>query len=157
MKFTVIFLSVILTGILYNPAFAHKPSDSYLTLKKHETDSSLIDAKWDISLKDLNFALGLDDNNDNSITWGELKNHHDQISEYALSFLRFKTENSYCSYENVEHLVDSHSDGTYDIIHFYIKCPSEKRPVKFDIEYNLFFDIDSSHRGLLNIEHKGKN
>ncbi len=156
MKFIIIFLSVILTGILYNPAFAHKPSDSYLTLKKHETDPSLIDARWDISLKDLNFAIGLDDNDDNSITWGELKKHHSQISDYVLSFLRFKTENSYCSYENVEHLVDSHSDGTYDVIHFYIKCPSAKRPVKFDVEYNLFFDLDSSHRGLLNIEHKGK-
>jgi hypothetical protein len=156
MKINVVIFTAILTVIFSTPVNAHKPSDSYLTLKKHETDSSLIDAKWDISLRDLNFAIGLDDNNDGSITWGELKKHHSQISDYALSSLKFKTENSYCSYENTEHLVDNHSDGAYDTIHFFIKCPSEKRPLKFDIEYTLFFDLDPSHRGLLNIKHKDK-
>ncbi len=51
-------------------ASAHKPSDSYLTLK---VDGARVDGQWDIALRDLDFAIGLDGNDDGAITWGELK------------------------------------------------------------------------------------
>ena len=53
--------------------------------------------------------------------------------------------------------VDNHTDGAYTVINFKIDCPIENNiPTEFDLEYSLFFDLDESHRGLLNIEHKGK-
>ena len=51
-------------------ALAHKPSDSYLSIA---VDGDKLHGQWDIALRDLDFAIGLDSNGDGDITWGELK------------------------------------------------------------------------------------
>ena len=43
------------------PALAHKPSDSYLTLS---IEADRIDGRWDIALRDLDYAIGLDADDD---------------------------------------------------------------------------------------------
>ena len=138
----------------FSPAYAHKPSDSYITLKRV---GSTIHAQWDIALRDLDYAISLDDNNDGLITWGEVQKHHKNIDEYALSKFMMKVENQNCSNHILKHLIDNHSDGAYSVLDFQINCPGkDKVPKKFDLEYDLFFDLDPQHRGLLNIQHKGK-
>ncbi len=146
---------VLLFLILYaSPSYAHKPSDSYLSLWREGNE---IHAKWDIALRDLEYAIGLDSDADGAITWGELKAHHKLINDYALERFKMKVGTTYCKNEIVEHLVDNHTDGSYDIVHFKINCSqSNKIPTEFDLEYKLFFDLDPQHRGLLNITHKGK-
>jgi hypothetical protein len=54
------------TLVLNGTALAHKPSDSYLTLN---VEGDTIDGQWDIALRDLDFAIGLDRNQDGAITW----------------------------------------------------------------------------------------
>ena len=62
-------------------AGAHKPSDSYLSLTVGE---DAIEGQWDIALRDLDFAIGLDRDGDGAITWGELRANHENIIAYAL-------------------------------------------------------------------------
>ncbi len=50
-------------------AHAHKPSDSYLTLS---VAGDRIEGQWDIALRDLDYALSLDTNQNGEITWGEV-------------------------------------------------------------------------------------
>ena len=52
---------------------AHKPSDSYLSL---DVDGTRVTGRWDIALRDLDVALGLDADGDGRITWGELRARH---------------------------------------------------------------------------------
>src|SRR5207248_9319541 len=52
------------------PAHAHKPSDSYLTLA---VSGAAIDGRWDIALRDLDYAMGLDADGNGAITWAELR------------------------------------------------------------------------------------
>ena len=66
-------------------AQAHKPSDSYLVLR--QTGSS-VQGQWDIALRDLDYAIGLDADSDGAITWGELRARRDAITSYALSRLQ---------------------------------------------------------------------
>ena len=75
----------LLLAACIGPAGAHKPSDSYLTLS---VDGDQIDGQWDIALRDLDFALGLDANQDDAITWGEVKARHADIAAYAMARLR---------------------------------------------------------------------
>lgn len=49
---------------------AHKPSDSYLSLKG-KAGSTDITVRWDIALRDLDYVLQLDRNGDGQLTWGE--------------------------------------------------------------------------------------
>ena len=63
-----IFGALLLTLLLPAPsAFAHKPSDSYLTMsvpKDGSDQSSNVSVRWDIALRDLDYVLQLDRDND---------------------------------------------------------------------------------------------
>lgn len=132
---------------LHGAALAHKPSDSYLTLK---VDGDRIDGQWDIALRDLDFALGLDANQDGAITWGEVKAKHAAIAAYALSRLTLGPQSAPCSTTVTGHLIDNHSDGAYEVLRFTAGCAAA--PKVLAVDYRLFADIDPQHRGLLKLE-----
>src|SRR6185369_2716697 len=84
-------------------AHAHKPSDSYLTL---HTDGRSLRGQWDIALRDLEYAVGLDADGDGAITWGELKAKHADVDAYVLARLALRADDAACRLEPAEHLVD---------------------------------------------------
>ena len=64
-------------------AQAHKPSDSYLVVS---VEQNIVRGQWDIALRDLDFAIGLDSNGNGEITWGELRaRQHDGIEIFEHS------------------------------------------------------------------------
>jgi hypothetical protein len=129
-------------------ASAHKPSDSYLTLKVSDTG---IDGQWDIALRDLEYAIGLDANGDGDITWGELKQKHGDIADFALARLSLSADGALCQPRVTDHLVDQHSDGAYAVLNFFASCGNT--PIRnLEARYNLFFDLDAQHKGLLRLE-----
>ena len=130
---------------LPQPALAHKPSDSYLVL---QADGPNIAGQWDIALRDLEHAIGLDADGDGAITWGELRARHAAIAAYALGRLKLRTDGSDCAIKVTDHLVDTHSDGAYAVLRFDAGC-SASASRAIEIEYRLFFDLDPTHRGLL--------
>jgi len=130
------------------PASAHKPSDSYLHLK---VDGGSIQGQWDIALRDLDYAIGLDGDDDGSITWGELRARHDALAAYAFSRLELHGDGVLCRIGPTEHLVDHHSDGAYAVLRFSVDCPVT--PEQISLRYALLFDLDPLHRGLLRVEY----
>ncbi len=132
-------------------AQAHKPSDSYLHLK---IDGAQVTGQWDIALRDLEQAIGLDTNGDGEITWGELRAHQADIAAYALARLSFTGDAKTCPLRVTGHEVDRHSDGAYEVLRFAADCRSA--PASIEIGYKLFFDFDAQHKGLLNLEYQGR-
>lgn len=131
-------------------AHAHKPSDSYLVVK---AESGRIGGQWDIALRDLEYAIGLDTDGNGEITWGELSARHGDLASYALARLQVSAGGVACVLQVTDHLVDQHSDGAYAVIRFSgAGCPPSGR---LTIRYGLFFDLDPTHRGLARIEAAG--
>jgi hypothetical protein len=130
---------------------AHKPSDSYLHLK---IDGARVTGQWDIALRDLEQAIGLDTNGDGEITWGELRAHQADIAAYALARLSFAGDAKNCPLRVSGHEVDHHSDGAYEVLRFAADCGSA--PAAIEVGYKLFFDFDAQHKGLLNLEYQGR-
>src|SRR5216683_817728 len=133
------------------PVWAHKSSDSYLSLRVNGQE---IYGQWDVALRDLDHALGLDGNNDGTITWGELRTQQASIATYLLSRLALRSDGETCATRVIEHLVDDHSDGAYEVLRFVADCPAP--PLVLDIGYDFFFDLDPQHRGLLRLETPGQ-
>ena len=131
-------------------AQAHKPSDSYLSLIG---GSEGLHGQWDIALRDLDYALGLDTDGNGEITWGELRAKHADISAYALARLSLSADGRRCALAAVGHQVDDHSDGAYEVLRFSIECGGLGAPRKIEVDYSLFSDLDPSHRGLVRIQH----
>lgn len=135
-----IFAALVL-ALAATAAHAHKPSDSYLTLERR---GDALRGQWDIALRDLEYAIGLDANGDGEITWGELRAKHAEIAAYTLARLSVRG----CSLTPLAHLVDEHTDGAYAVLQFSVDCGTT-RPEEIEIEYRLFADLDPTHRGLL--------
>ena len=142
-------LALLLLALLASAAHAHKPSDSYLAIR---ADGTRVEGQWDIALRDLEYAIGLDSDGDGAITWGELRAKHAEIAAYAFARLRIRADERPCSLAAIEHLVDQHSDGAYAVVRFAARCEAQ-RFGGLDIEYSLFSDLDPTHRGLLRLEH----
>src|ERR1700730_1301514 len=106
MSRSILLLVTLMGAAFMSPADAHKPSDSYLTLK---VVGNTIDGQWDIALRDLDYALGLDANQDGDITWGEVKAKHDDIAAYALARVRLGPASAPCPAQVRQHLIDNHS------------------------------------------------
>lgn len=145
-------LGALLLGLMLVslPAFAHKESDAYLTLRTDPGNDHVLKGQWDIALRDLDFAIGIDSNHDGAITWGEVKAHRTEIERYALARLAIKGDGLTCAMQPGGQKIDDHTDGAYDVILFDAVCDKEI-PSKLTIVYHLFNDVDPYHRGIVTI------
>lgn len=132
-------------------AEAHKPSDAYLALSPNGAE---IPGQWDIALRDLDFAIGLDADGDGAITWGKVKAKRQEIIAYAMARLAIAGDGDTCPAKVAEILIDNHSDGAYAVLRFSAACPHA--PKTLQVTYRLFADIDPQHRGLLRLEIAGQ-
>jgi hypothetical protein len=142
---------ILLLSVWVAPAYAHKPSDSYLALAVQDDH---LTGQWDIALRDLDYAIGLDADGNGEITWGEVKAKHTEIAAYALGHLAITADDIGCPMRVTEHLIDNHSDGAYEVLRFAVDCLADPRALT--IKYTLFFDLDPQHRGLLRLEEQGR-
>ena len=143
-------VAALFSSSMLGAALAHKPSDSYLRLN---VEGATVNGQWDIALRDLDYAIGLDNNQDDAITWGEVKAKHGEIAAYALSRLTLSSAEAPSCRASREHLIDNHSDGAYAVLRFAATCPAA--PAILDVGYRLFFDIDPQHRGLVAVTAEG--
>jgi hypothetical protein len=146
------FLRALLGFILYLyclAVFAHKASDSYLTLKVSATQ---ITGQWDIALRDLDYAISLDINDDSAITWKELRSKREAVTTYAFSHIQISAGGTPCHIKPTQYLVDAHTDGAYSVLQFDVDCPKQVTEISFN--YTLFFDLDPQHRGLLRVDYE---
>ena len=139
-------------ALLASPALAHKASDAYLTV---ERDGRSLQGQWDIALRDLDNALGLDANGDGDITWGEVRIREADIAAYALPRLRISSASERCTLTPTAWLVDTHTDGAYAVMKLAGACPQAGPTLALD--YRLFEGLDPQHRGLLNFIENGQS
>jgi hypothetical protein len=132
------------------PAWAHKPSDSYLML---DVAGQQVSGQWDIALRDLDFALELDQDGNGELTWDEIRSQHAAIAAYALGHLALSNGPGACAITAGEQLIDRHTDGAYTVLRFHAACPGKLGAL--GVGYRLFADIDPQHKGLLKLVHDG--
>ena len=153
--------------LLASAAQAHKPSDSYLAVS---VQGSQLSGQWDIALRDLDFAIGLDADGDGTITWGELRARHADIAAYAQARLLVQADGQPCELSVGAQLVDEHTDGAYSVLPLQWACPGHAAgatggtgaagaagaPIRsLTLDYRLFADLDPQHRGLLKLSAAG--
>ena len=131
-------------------AYAHKPSDSYLWMTVQENK---VVGQWDIALRDLDFAIGLDENGNHEITWQEVVNKQKEIHAYAFARLGIQNKKVDCPIKYGQTLIDHHTDGSYVVMEFSASCNDNINQLV--LGYTLFSDLDPSHRGLLKLDYKG--
>ncbi|MDM5180097.1 HupE/UreJ family protein [Massilia sp. DJPM01] len=143
-------LLMLALALVAAPARAHKPSDSYLTIR---VAGQQVDGQWDIALRDLDFALDLDQDGDGDLTWDEIRSQHAAIANYALARLALTSGGAACPIVAGEQLIDQHTDGAYTVLRFRATCRAAATAL--GVGYRLFADLDPQHKGLVKLEHEG--
>ena len=134
-----------LTACLQAPAHAHKPSDSYLTVK---AEQARVQVRWDLALRDLDYVLQLDRDGNGELTWGEVRQRSGDITRYATGRLAFTGNDKPCPLAAAGPLqLDHHSDGTYAVLTLAADCPGLAHGLR--LKYSALFDVDPTHRGLV--------
>ena len=111
-------------------AQAHKSSGSYLTIDVAPQSTT---GRLDIALRDLDFALGLDQDGNGELTWGEVRARHADIAELAKNHLGLKSDGAECHLEIGQQQIDEHSDGAYSVLPLLWQCP--KSAQRLEINY----------------------
>ncbi|HEY3254482.1 MAG TPA: HupE/UreJ family protein [Polyangiaceae bacterium] len=133
------------------PASAHKPSDSYLMLEK---TAHGVNGRWDIALRDLEPAVGLDANHDGMLSWGELEARLAVVTAYAAARFHASSAAGACRTSATPQGIVAHSDGKYLALSLDLSCPDDG--AKLTLVYDLLFEIDAQHRGVLRYTDSGK-
>ena len=128
------------------PAWAHKPSDAHLRLA---VDGDAVAGRLDIAVRDLDAAVGIDDDGDGQITWAELSAAAPRIAAYVEHRLTLGGDGAACPLRLGAAGISELSDGAYWALPVSAHCP--RAPRTLDVAYSLLFDIDSMHRGLAHI------
>ena len=138
---------VVLSLILTHSVAAHQLSTSYIIAEMDDTGR--INGEWQLSLTDLELAVGLDLNANGELTWGEVKNRQAEIAGYLAEHLLLSRDNLLCnlSFNAVERLQD-HANEAFAVTDFSGQCAISG---PLTVKYKAIFALDSSHEMLLNI------
>jgi hypothetical protein len=126
------------------PAQAHRPSDAYLTLILEDTR---ISGQWEIALRDLDAAFGVDANGDGALTWGELRGAQARLNDALRASLDLSAEGQACTLSFPDVQIHDRIEGRYAWFGLQAECPQV--PARLGVAYRLLFALDPSHRGLL--------
>jgi hypothetical protein len=94
-------LAALLALLLQGPVWAHKPSDSYLTLRAGATNN--VEIRWDIALRDLDYVLQLDRDDNGDLTWGEVRQRAGDITRLATERLSITAVGKPCNIVSTAH------------------------------------------------------
>jgi hypothetical protein len=132
------------------PAAAHKASDSYLTLRPRGAIAQAgWEIHWDIAVRDLDHAIGLDLDGDGAVTWGEVRAREAAVTATALSALGIATAGGPCALAAGPLETVEHSDGGYLSLPLSVRCPPGSG---LTVRYGLFAGIDPQHRGIARVD-----
>jgi hypothetical protein len=96
----------------------------------------------------VDYVLQLDRDSNGELNWGEVRQRGADITRLATQNLQLSSGDKQCAWETTAPLqLDRHSDGTYAVLSLAARCASLDAGLK--ARYSLFFDVDPSHRGLV--------
>jgi hypothetical protein len=133
------------------PTFAHESSLAYLSL---DVDGGRVAGRWDIALRDLEDAVGMDSNGDGALTWGEFEAHRDAVLALAQSRLRIAADGTPCATRLGNTALERRGDATFAVLEVDADCAANAAGITVD--YTFLFDIDATHRALLELSAAGR-
>lgn len=130
-------------------AAAHKASDSHLEINAENPRHMVIE--WSVLLSDLEIAVGLDADGDQSITRAEFDRRIPAVVDYSMRSLGLATPAGPCDIRLDSVSTATQADQPRAVVAAHARC-SESNELK--VTYDFMFEKDALHRGLLHFSTK---
>jgi len=131
---------------------AHSLGESYLFFKVY---NDRIEGRVEVTVSDLDKAVGLDENRDGVVSINEVDSRIDQIQAYITHHLRIGVAKDRPDLRHTTHEILDVVIGRYAVLHFVANFP-DGVPDLLAVEYSCLFDSDPEQRGLLLLEWNDK-
>jgi hypothetical protein len=134
----------LLASLLIGTAHAHSVGTSYLQIAAQDKDPSM---RLELSLRDLEFAVGLDSNGDARIVWKEVLARSAAITDYVRGHLQIERDGRACTWQAAQ-LAIERRDTPYLVLDTPLACVASGA---IAVRSTLLFDVDADHRTLLSV------
>ncbi len=131
-------------------AQAHIASNGFLGL---QVDRGQVSGALELAIRDGELAVGLDQDVDGKVTWGELRASQSALQTYVLGHLHLASADGQCRMAFGAVRVNERVDGSYLWLPFAAACGSVLK--QLSIDYEVLGAEDPSHRGLLTLRAGG--
>jgi hypothetical protein len=133
-------------------ALAHQGSTSYLTLI---VENNRVHGRWEIPVRDLDLALGLDVNVDQKVSPEEIATAFEEIESFALPQVKLRLDEvaAMIQITNAAPLVHDFPDGASLALDFVVTNATVSRFL--EIEYHFMFDRKPLERAFVQLECEG--
>jgi hypothetical protein len=127
-------------------AQAHIASNGFLVA---HVDGRVVSGSYELAVRDVELAVGVDANRDGRVTWGELRTAQPRITNYLAQHLALAAQGKDCDLEFHALELNDRVDGNYAWLPFSARCPVDVD--QLTIRYSVMEGVDPSHRGLLTL------
>lgn len=145
-------LFIVLSLLPLNQVAAHEANDSFIQLSEMEAGFQVA---WEVSISDLDFLIGLDNDLDGNITRRDLASMKPTIEEAMLPSLSVAAAGQQCRFENTEIKVTERASAPYLSLHFLADCPAGTNSVV--VAYDFMFETDLSHKSIVQLVKSGQS
>jgi hypothetical protein len=132
------------------PAQAHMASNGFLSL---QIDQAQVSGALELAIRDGELAVGLDQDGDGKVTWGELRASQTALQIYVQGHLHLAGADGQCRMGFGPVQVNERVDGRYLWLPVIAACGGMLK--KLSIDYTVLDSEDPSHRGLLSLSANG--
>jgi hypothetical protein len=140
-----------LLAMCSSQAWAHQANDSWLSFSV--TNGAVV-GQWDISVPDLDTALGLDDNDDAKISDDELQAHWEAILAFVRPHLQVKTDGIARDLQFNGRKLEQHLNGPYVGLRFEVE--NAGAPSALQVTCDLFYDLNPQFINRASVEYNGE-
>ncbi len=134
-------------------AWAHEPTKSYLNLT---IESNRITGRLDLPFRDLQNVVPLEVDKGGFLVFEKLQNRQPAIISYVAARLKLSVDGRAVAFRftNSEPAVEAFADDNY--LELPLEAEMAAAPKTLELDYRLFFETNSLHRGLLRLEYHGR-
>lgn len=130
-----------------NATFGHQLSTAYFNGSLNGT--GVVQAEWQLRLYDLEQMIGIDNNRDGILLWGELQSHATEVTDYLKSHLQIARGELPCPVLiDPQWRITEHFNEGYLVLGVRAQCPLSG---ELHIRYSAFFAENSEHKLLLSM------
>jgi hypothetical protein len=147
-------LAIMCLALTVSQASGHQANDSWLSFA---VTNGAVAGQWDLNVSDLDTALGLDDNDDGSVSEEELQTHNDALLAFVLPHLKVSTDGVQRTVQVTGHKLESHLNGIYVglIFHLADDINAPRLPHTLQVTCDLFYDLNPKFLNRLSLDANG--